>query len=160
MLHALLGPSSAKQVLQMRGLMAPAPVPAGAPSASSAGEIGPDYGDESITIPFALHFNAVQTGLWWLLWLSALAYAFYRRRIVSRAWFVYIMLLSVLLCNGIQTSAYTGYAVAVEHGGKGAVGYLIYLAFFNLGRSGFLVRSPGRTHTGGARFACTRVPSD
>lgn len=110
-----------------------------AASASSAGDLGPDYGDTSVTVAFALSFNAVKTGLWWTLWLAAVAAAFYRRRVVSRAWTVYSMLLLTTLCNGIQTSAYLAWAVDTERGGTGTPGYLVYLAFFNLGRSGFLV---------------------
>ena len=72
--------------------------------------------------------------------LLALAYAFVRRRVVSRAWFIYTLLLFVICFNGIQTSAYVGYASHAQEGHGGVIGYLIYLFFFNVGRSTFLVR--------------------
>lgn len=114
-----------------------------APQASSAQDLTGDYEDNSVTIAFALNFNATKCACWWLLWLLAVVYAFRKRTVASRAWFIYGMLIASCLFNAIQTSAYVGYADHVQRGHSGLVGYLVYLFFFNVARATFLASVAG-----------------
>ncbi|GIL92264.1 hypothetical protein Vretimale_18464 [Volvox reticuliferus] len=105
----------------------------------NSGDNGPNsFQDDVVTVHFSFYFNIAKCAAWWSLWLFACAYAVLRRKVVSRAWFVYTALLFVICCNGIQSSAYAGYASHALKGHSGLVGYLIYLFFFNVSRSTFL----------------------
>ncbi len=114
---------------------------AGAPAAGGTTDLSDnnDYYDDSVTLQFALNFNALKCGVWWLLFLLALTYGLLKRNVVSRAWFIFTALIIILGFNGVQTSCYVAYAKHVEEGHSGIVAYLIYIAFFNLSRSAFLV---------------------
>lgn len=116
---------------------------AGAPAAGGTTDLSDnnDYYDDSVTLQFALNFNAIKCGVWWLLFVLALGYGLLKRNVVSRAWFIYAALIIILGFNGVQTSCYVAYAKHVEEGHNGIVAYLIYIAFFNLSRSAFLVRT-------------------
>lgn len=113
---------------------------AGAPAAGGTTDLSDnnDYYDDSVTLQFALNFNAIKCGVWWLLFVLALGYGLLKRNVVSRAWFIYAALIIILGFNGVQTSCYVAYAKHVEEGHNGIVAYLIYIAFFNLSRSAFL----------------------
>ncbi|EFJ40318.1 hypothetical protein VOLCADRAFT_108194 [Volvox carteri f. nagariensis] len=104
-----------------------------------------DYeSDDSVTVQFSFYFFIVKCAAWWGLWLLACVYAMLRRKVVSRAWFIFTALLFIICCNGIQCSGYVAYASHVlkghgQNGGPaGLLGYLVYLLFFNISRSMFL----------------------
>ncbi|KAG2486201.1 hypothetical protein HYH03_015163 [Edaphochlamys debaryana] len=80
-----------------------------APEASSAGQLQGDYEDNSVTIQFALAFNAVKNAL-----------------------------VAVIVFNEAQSIGYVAYAFHLGMQHSGTVGYIIYLIFFNLSRASFL----------------------
>jgi hypothetical protein len=91
-----------------------------------------------LQVTFAVTFNGIQTGAWWLLFILAVAFGLYRRRVVSRAWRIYLILVATALLTGLQTSAYLAYAIHIEEGHSYSFLYGLFLVFFHLARSSFL----------------------
>jgi hypothetical protein len=133
-----------------------------ADSQPGSNPIDDDYNaDHSITVKFSLYFSLAKCIAWWGLWLVACTYALLRRKVVSRAWFIYTALLIVICCDGIECSASLGWATHANKGHKGIVAWLLYLFFFNISRSMFLVRQTlgaceWRASKTGETGSCTR----